>query len=291
MAAVELPAATPVGGFARAVFTGGVCLTVGTGIGLYAIPGRTADYWAWTIGAPLSAAFFGAGYLGAAGVLALAATAGEWRRARIVAVLAFTLTSLALLETLRFLSPFAFHKGGLTEVVAWTWLAVYIALPPLLLAAFVLQERAGGAHEYVVESPPLRVTRLVLGMAGAIVAALGILLLAGWGWLSSRWAWPLPPLPAAIVGAWFCTLASGLLWFALRERDWGRGRLGVVPMLVPLALDLAAAARLHRGLAGQTATVIYLGGVSVLVVVTAGASLVEERRLRAAAPDAAAAVA
>jgi hypothetical protein len=44
----------------------GICLTIGTGIGLVALPDRTADYWAWTIKAPLSAAFFGAGYIGAA---------------------------------------------------------------------------------------------------------------------------------------------------------------------------------------------------------------------------------
>jgi hypothetical protein len=264
MSAAEPRDPTPVGRVARAVFTGGVCLTIGTGIGLYAIPGRTADYWAWTVKAPLSAAFFGAGYVGAAGVLSLAASAREWRRARIVAVLAFTLTSLALLETLRFLSQFAFHAGGLTEIVAWTWLAVYVALPPLVLAAFVVQERAGGAREYDVVSPPLAATRLVLGTAGAVVAARGV------------------ALPAAIVGAWFCTLASGLLWFAVRERDWSRGRFGIVPMAIPLVLDLAAAARLHQGFAGHAATAAYLVGVAVLLAAITGASLAEERRLRAA---------
>jgi len=57
------------------VFVAGVCLTVGTGVGLFVVPGRTEHYWAWTIKAPLSAAFFGAGYLGAAVALFLAARA------------------------------------------------------------------------------------------------------------------------------------------------------------------------------------------------------------------------
>ena len=122
------------------MFVAGVCLTAGTGIGLYAVPDRTADYWAWTIKAPLSAAFFGAGYIGAALSLALAARAREWERARVVAVAALTLTSLALVATLRHLDTFAFGDGGLPEAVAWTWLAVYVALPPLVLTAFVLQE-------------------------------------------------------------------------------------------------------------------------------------------------------
>src|ERR1700678_633089 len=83
----EIEPTTPEGSFARAVFLLGACLTTGTGIGLFAVPGRTAEYWAWTIKAPLSAAFFGAGYIGAAIALWAALREREWRRARIVAVL------------------------------------------------------------------------------------------------------------------------------------------------------------------------------------------------------------
>ncbi len=57
---------TPVPRYTRAVYLLGVCLTLGTGIGLFAFPGRTPDYWAWTIKAPPTAVFFGAGYIGAA---------------------------------------------------------------------------------------------------------------------------------------------------------------------------------------------------------------------------------
>ena len=53
------PAATPVIPFTRMVFVLGVCLTLGTGIALFAAPADTASYWAWTIKAPLTAAFFG----------------------------------------------------------------------------------------------------------------------------------------------------------------------------------------------------------------------------------------
>jgi hypothetical protein len=272
-----------VGPFARTVFVAGVCLTLGTGVGLFAVPGRTEDYWAWTISAPLSAAFFGAGYLGAALALSLAARAREWRRARIVAVLAFTLTSLALLETLRNLGPFAFGDGGLTEAVAWTWLTVYAALPPLVLVAFVRQERAGGAAEYGVELPALGATRLVLGAAGAGLGLIGIALVADWRWLAVRWPWPLPSLPATIVGAWFCTVAAGFLWFAVRERDWGRARLGIAPIAVPLVLDLVSAARLRHDFAGDAATAVYLAGLVVLLVAIAAVTGVEERRLRSAA--------
>lgn len=195
-------------------------------------------------------------------------------------MLVFTLTSLALLDTLRNLGPFAFEAGGLTEAVAWIWLAVYVALPPLALIAFVHQERAGGAGEYAVELPALIATRLLLGAAGAGVGAIGVALVADWGWLTARWPWPLPPLPATIVGAWFCTVAAGLLWFALRERDWGRARIGVAPMMIPLLLDLVAAARLRHGFAGGAATAIYLTALAALLVAIAAASVVEEWRLQ-----------
>src|SRR6266511_666071 len=59
---VAASATVPVLPFTRAVYVAGVCLTAGTGVGLFAVPDRTEDYWAWTIKAPLTAAFFGAGY-------------------------------------------------------------------------------------------------------------------------------------------------------------------------------------------------------------------------------------
>src|ERR1044071_9198399 len=104
---------TPVLRFTRAVYVLGVCLTLGTGIGLFAFPARTADYWAWTIDAPLTAAFFGAAYSGAAVSLTLAARTPVWERTRVVAIAALTLTSLTIAATLRDTGPFAFHEGGL----------------------------------------------------------------------------------------------------------------------------------------------------------------------------------
>jgi hypothetical protein len=271
---------TRVGSFARGVFVAGLCLTLGTGVGLFAVPGRTPAYWAWTINAPLSAAFFGAGYLGAASALFLAARASEWARARTVAVVAFTLTSLALGETLRNLGPFAFGEGGLREVVAWIWLVVYVALPPLVLVAFVRGELAGGSREYGGESPPLLATRIVLGVAGVATGAVGAALLADVGWLTARWPWPLPPLAAGIVGAWFCTLAAALLWFVVRERDWSSARIGVGAAVVPLALDLVSAARLRHGFRGGAATDVYVAGLALLLLALAAAAAVEEHRLR-----------
>jgi hypothetical protein len=266
--------------FTRAVFILGVCLTSATGLTLFLVPGRTADYWAWTIKAPPTAAFFGAGYLGAAVALAVAARARGWPRARIVAVVAFTLTSLALLVTALNTEPFAFHSGGAREVVAWIWLVVYAVLPPLALTAFVLQERAGGAHEYAVDTPALPVTRRAFAVAGAALGALGIALLLNWEWLTARWPWALPALPAGIVGAWLCTYAAGFLWFSLRERAWSRVRLALLPAALALVLDLVSVVRLWGSFHGDAAIAIYISVLVVLLLGMSSAAFIEERRLR-----------
>src|SRR5215216_4999970 len=268
---------TPLLRYTRAVFVAGVCLTVGTGIGLYLFPDRTADYWAWTIKSPLTAAFFGAGYLSAAVALGLAARAPSWERVRIVAVAAFTLTSLALVATLLDLDTFAFGEGGLTEAVAWVWLAVYVALPPAVLVAFILQERL--VRETAEDPAALPASRLVCAVTGAVIVLLGIGLFADWSWLVARWPWPLPPLPARVVGAWLCTYAAVLLWFALRERSWVRGRIGVVSAVIALALDIGAAVRYSSGLDDDASTIVYLAGVSGLLVILLGIWCLEEWRL------------
>lgn len=272
---------TPVLPLTRAVFVAGFCLTAGTGLGLYAFPTRNHEFWAWTIKAPLSAAFFGAGYLGAAVALLLAARTREWQRARVVAVAALTLTTLALLATLLDAGTFAFGEGGLREAVAWIWLAVYVALPPAVLAAFVVQERLGGAAEYDPGVPALGATRVAFGVAGAVLGVLGLALLANWEWLMVRWPWPLPGLPAAVVGTWLCTYGAAFLWFAVRERDWRRVRIAAAPAAIAFVLDLGATVRFSGDLDPGARTAVYIAVLAVLLLMVAGAALVEERRLRA----------
>jgi hypothetical protein len=261
----------------RAIFVLGVGLTAGTGAGLYVFPARTEDYWAWPIAAEPSAAFFGAGFLGAAVSLALAAREPAWQRVRLVVVLACALTSLALLVTLLNLEPFALDEGGLAETVAWIWLVVYIALPPLLVVAFVWQERAGGRLEYAGRSA-LGATRVGAAAAGAALGAFGLALVAGWDTAESWWPWPLTRLTAGIVGGWLTTFAIGLLWFAVRDRSWPRCRIGAPGLALTAVLDLAAAVRLWDDVDGDTSTIVYVVVLVALVAAVGAAAVLEGRR-------------
>jgi hypothetical protein len=51
-------------------------------------------------------------------------------------------------------------------------------------------------------------------------------------------------------------------------------------MMVPLALDLVAAARLRDGFGGGTSTAVYLAGHAFLLVAIAAVRVIEEQRLR-----------
>jgi hypothetical protein len=258
----------------RAIFVLGVCLTAGTGLALYVLPDRTDDYWAWTIAAAPSAAFFGAGYVGAAVALALAAREHAWQNVRLVVVLALALTSLALLVTLLHPEPFAFDEGD-TRPVAWIWVAVYVALPPLLVLTLHRQERAGGGSEYGgqrVTAP----TRVGAAAAGTGLATLGLAYVVGWERAESWWPWPLTPLTAGVLGAWLLTFAVGFLWFALRDPSWPRSRIALVALAVTAALDLVAAVRLWDDLDGAAA--VYVGVLVALLVGVVVVAWVESRR-------------
>jgi hypothetical protein len=267
---------SPVLPLTRAIFVLGVCLTAGTGLALYVLPDRTDDYWAWPIAAAPSAAFFGAGYVGAAVALALSARERAWQRVRLVVVLALALTSLALLATVLHPGPFAFEEGD-TQPVAWIWVAVYVALPPLLVLTLHRQERAGGRREY---DGPRVAAALRVGAAcvGASLGALGVAYLAGWETAQSWWPWPLTPLTAAVLGAWLITFAVGMLWFALRDPSWPRSRIGLIALTVTAVLDVGAAVRFRDDLDGAGAYVAALGAV------LAGVGLVARAERRPAEP-------
>ena len=243
----------------RALLVTGVVLTGATGIGLWLLPGETEDYWAWAIRAAPSASFLGAGYVGASVSLVLALAGGRWRRARTSVVSALVFTSIALVTTVRHSEPFEWgaDAAALPRASAWTWLVVYVALPPVAALALVLQDRRASAD--VRRAPLGRVTTAALVAAAAAIGAIGLLLLAEWGSLLTAWPWPLTPLTADLIGAWLVTASATLLWLALRERDAARARPAAVGGAVFTALALVAAVRSWDDLDGGTATVVYAG--------------------------------
>lgn len=273
----------------RLLLAAGVALTAGTGGWLFAFPRDTASYWAWTIDAAPTAALLGAGYAGAACGLALAARSRRWEPARIVAVAALALTTLMLLATLLHPGPFALDGGGARTLVAWTWLVVYVTLPPALLVILVLQRRAAQGGPPAPETRTAHpATRAALGAAAAALAVVGVALGAGVDAVVEAWPWPLPALAASVVGAWLCTHAVAAAWFALVDPRWDHARIGMAAAAVTLVLDLVAAVRLSDAFAGGASAAVYVGAHVLLLALLAAAALAEEGRLRSREAGAAA---
>src|SRR3954462_2049879 len=149
-------AATPIGARSRrirrvlpsmrallVVFSVLTALAVGA---LYVLAERTDDYFAWTIQPALTAAFLGAGYAAGFVLVVLSLRDPVWAHSRVavltilVFVVLTTVATLIHIDRFHFMVEFA-DSGCVAEAAAWSWLAVYIIVPLLLLTLLLPQER------------------------------------------------------------------------------------------------------------------------------------------------------
>lgn len=239
---------------------GGVLVTIAWGQ-LFVLSEDTEDYFAWTIAPPLSAAFLGAFYGGAAVVAFLSGREREWDRARIGVPGVIAFTWLTLGATLLHLDKFHLDEGeAFARFAGWVWLAVYILVPTALTIAYVGQRsraakaRAGvdsgtpspepprtGPDPAVGAAPPLWLRALLVGLA-AISLGMGAGLFLVPEDTPELWPWPLTPLVARAASAWL--VGVGLLFWALgREPDRREVRAGFVGMVAIGVLQLLALTR------------------------------------------------
>jgi hypothetical protein len=246
----------------RLSFQLGTLLATVAGIQLYVLSTKTAEFFAWTIAVPLTATFLGAFFWGNTPSFILALRANEWPRVRILIVATLTLLVFMAVATLRHLDIFHLDEGGLlARLAAWAWLVVYVGLPWLLIAAFVQQERAGGAAAYAVKDPLRAWVRVyfLLQAIGATVLGLSF-----------------APLPAGAVGAWVLAFAAAS-WWVLREGDWQRVRVAIPGYLIMFVLQLLAVIRFRDHLVGGARTWAYVTTFIALFVLTTVAALQQEK--------------
>jgi hypothetical protein len=145
----------------RLAFLLSILLATVAGIQLYVLSTRTADFFAWTIGVPITAAFLGAFFWANTPGFGLAIRVGDWPQVRILIVAELALLVFMAIATLRHLDIFHLDNGGVpARFAAWGWILVYVGLPWVLIVSFILQERAGGARAYSVRHPLLGWVRL-----------------------------------------------------------------------------------------------------------------------------------
>jgi hypothetical protein len=170
-------------------------LTFFAGTQLFVLSDHTDQFFSWTIANPMSAAFIGAGFWGAAVVVFWCARQREWRRGRVVVPTVAVVATMLLVATLQNLE--AFHG-----LLGLAWIEVYSVFPPILGAITVMQLIVPGSDPHSGERVPAGL-RVTLAAQGLIAVAVGIVLFASSPSLAEdMWAWTLTDLTSKAVGTW-----------------------------------------------------------------------------------------
>jgi hypothetical protein len=257
-----------------------VGLTLAT-LGLNLFPDDTAHYFAWTLAVPLSAGTLGVGYVTAMPSAVWSLRIQEWDRVRILPVAGLVLTFFIMIASFRDLSLFHLDEGAtVARVQAWIWMVAYLALPPLNLAAWVLQDRAAGGNPLPRGLPLSGFTRGVMAVHAAVYTVLGLAMVFAIGTVDNWWPWPLTRLSGGAIGAWVLTLAAAL-WWSLRDGDWRRVRLLGPFFPLYFLFQLVSAVRLRGDIDwGDASTWLYLAAVSLSLALFTVAVVRQEAKWR-----------
>lgn len=283
----------PVGAAVRAILFAAAFLVFLAGLQLFVFPLRTADWFAWTIGEPMTAVFLGAAYWSSAVLEVSGARSHGWGRARLAVWPVLVFTVLTLLVTLVHLD--AFHLGpehpASARVVTWGWLAIYAGVPIALLIAE--RSRAGPGRGTAgplpgAPGPGARAgrrlpvgLRTLLAMLALVQLVTGLVLMVTPGTPPEGfWPWPLTALTADAVAAWLIGLGWGAgLAFLIDDVAWVQplALTGIVFVL----LQAVALARHGDALAWSgPAAVAYLVFLLGIGVSGAWAVVLEHRPVR-----------
>jgi hypothetical protein len=240
------------------------------GVQLFLFPRRTDDYFAWTVASPMTAVFLGASYWSAVGLELVAARSARWAGARIALPAVFVFTTLTLIVTLVHLE--LFHLDGdlalRTRAVTWGWIAIYVGVPLLMVAAYLDQRRTGLAVPPPSGLPT--VVRVALVALAALLLALGTALLLAPGWADAAWPWTLTPLTARAVGAWLVGLGVAAAHARVLDDRASLRPLAITGVLFGVLQGLAVI-RYGDELDGGIRTVAYGGVIFVLAAISAWA--------------------
>ena len=255
----------------RLSFQLGILLATVAGIQLYVLSTRTADFFAWTIGVPMTAAFLGAFFWANTPGFVLAIRVGDWSRVRILVVATLALTVFMAIATLRHFDIFHFDNGGApARFAAWAWLVVYVGLPSSSCHSSFRSAR--GVHTPCVAGCGVY---FLLQAVGATILGLGLSFAPAT--FDDLWPWSLPALPAGAVGAWLLAFGAAS-WWVLREGDWQRVRVAIPGYLALCVLQLLAVLRFRSALLGGGRTWVYVSTLVALFVLTALAAWQQETR-------------
>lgn len=231
-------------------------LAAANGLFLYLVPGRADTDYAWSIKPAVNAAFIGAGFL--AGTLATGLVlwrATRWRSFSLLPPALWVLATTLLAATIIHHDRFKWHYAP-----TWVWALVYAGVPLAIPVLVARQQRV--AEALPAPDPALRVLRVLSGIIGAGLIAGAVALYFTPVELGEHWLWPLTPLLARAVAAWYALFGTMLVTFALAQRRRFEGLIGYATLaawcVLLLALPLVHAKDVSGGWAWQVLMVALL---------------------------------
>jgi hypothetical protein len=187
-------------------------LAATNGLFLYFLPDLADNDYAWAIKPPVNAAFIGAGFL--AGTLAtglVLATATRWRTFSTLPPALWVLASTLLAATIIHQDRFRWDYPP-----TWVWALVYGGVP--LAVPFLVARQRRVAEAEPAADPALRGVRVLSGIVGVTLVAGAAALFAAPVEFGGHWVWPLTPLLARTVAAWYALFGTMLLSCAVALR-------------------------------------------------------------------------
>jgi succinate dehydrogenase hydrophobic anchor subunit len=212
------------------------------GVQLFILAEQTETYFAWTFAAPFSAAFMGAGYWAAMLHAYSGSRASSWATVRTSLPAALTATTLLTITTFIHLDKFHFDSPlFITRFVTWVWIVVYVTVPFILFAAWVIQARLPGAD--VKGRHPLRGwMRGGFMLLAAFALLSGLALFIAPTAMSALWPWEVTPLAGRAISSWLTAFGLACASLAL-ENDIKHGAGTASSLFAFCILQLIVVAR------------------------------------------------
>ena len=217
---------------------------------LWGLPTRMDDLWAWTIKAPLTPIFMGAGYGAGAYFFYRVFRTPRWHEVYVGVISAAVFALLMLITTILHYDKFNQGKAhdGLPDPPTLATLAFYGWTGVYILSPFVVgylwwrnqqrDPRTPDPGEPLVPDKTRLVTRVIA--IGALLAGLAVLIDPSIA--VDNWGWTLTPLTARVLACFTCQVGTGFLLLSLDPR-WSSWRVLVQTFLLAVALLLVGAIR------------------------------------------------
>lgn len=206
-----------------------VCFGVAAVLAIGVSPENSATNFAWPIRPAVMAAVLGAFYITTAPLFLLPLFARKWEMIRVMILPAALFCAVQLVATFLHWEKFTVDSRPFT-----VWFASYVLPPPILVAAYIWQQRHTSARTAVDsgETFPSWLRSLCLASGGAL-ALTGASCFIFPALLVPRFAWTLTPLTTRSLSAWLILVGTLLLCMA-RENDRTRCRLASLMLIFAL---------------------------------------------------------